>query len=66
MEPEPEPGGTANHDGTKTVSGKNLEPHSAQELFGEVWGTKTVSGKNLGPHSAQELFGEQRPFLARI
>ena len=24
-----------NHDGTKTVSSKNWEPHSARELFGE-------------------------------
>ena len=46
-----EPG---NHDGTKTVSGKNWEPHSAQELFGEERREKK-GDKHRNPSRNQEI-----------
>ena len=70
---------TENHDGTKPVSWKNWEPHSAPDLFGEksYWnrllfeGDKKRDKKGDKPRNQsrnqqkQEIMMEQPPFLSK-
>ena len=50
QKPEPE-----NHDGTKTVSWKNSEPHSTPELFGEQTRNPTRNQKMMMGQNAQRV-----------